>query len=122
MLQFLIHAASDHPELYRPMSQTPDPLRLTDLPNDIPARLVEIRGGRHLTRRLLGLGLRHGSQLRVVQRRGHGLVLACGEMRIALGSGIAEKLWVTPCDQPEPPLETPGSTSPQAAVEAKQGR
>jgi len=77
------------------MSQTSDPLRLTDLPDDTPARLAEILGGRHLTRRLLALGLRQGSPLSIVQRRGKGLVLASGEQRIAVGTGIAEKLWVT---------------------------
>ncbi|MCK7575557.1 MAG: ferrous iron transport protein A [Chromatiales bacterium] len=51
-------------------------------------------GGRQLTRRLLALGLRQGSPLSIVQRRSKGLVLASGELRIAIGTGIAEKLWV----------------------------
>lgn len=76
------------------MSQTSDLLRLTDLPDDTPARLAELRGGRQLTRRLLALGLRQGSPLSIVQRRSKGLVLASGELRIAIGLGIAEKLWV----------------------------
>lgn len=78
------------------MSQQSQPIPLSDLPYGRPARLTQIHGGRHLTRRLLALGLRQGSSLCVVQRRGQGLVLACGEVRIAVGSGIAEKLWVTP--------------------------
>lgn len=76
------------------MPQPPDLICLPDLPHDTPAQLADIRGGRHLTRRLLGLGLRQGSLLSVVQRRGQGLVLASGEVRIAVGLGIAEKLWV----------------------------
>ncbi|MBK1718363.1 FeoA family protein [Thiocystis violacea] len=76
------------------MPQSADPIRLPDLPPDTPAHLAEIRGGRHLTRRLLALGLRQGSPLCVVQRRGQGLVLASGGLRIAIGSGIAEKVWV----------------------------
>ncbi|NEV60583.1 FeoA family protein [Thiorhodococcus minor] len=78
------------------MSHQPQLIPLSDLPHETPARLTEIRGGRHLTRRLLALGLRQGSSLCVVQRRGQGLVLASGEARIAVGAGIAEKLWVTP--------------------------
>lgn len=93
---FSFNAVTDRSEPYRPMSQNSDPLRLTDLPDAIPARLAEIRGGRQLTRRLLALGLRQGSPLCIVQRRGKGLVLASGELRIAIGTGIAEKLWVTP--------------------------
>ncbi len=78
------------------MPQPAELIRLSDLPHDTPARLADIRGGRHLTRRLMALGLRQGSLLSVVQRRGQGLVLASGEARIAVGSGIAEKLWVAP--------------------------
>lgn len=76
------------------MSQPPDLICLPDLPHDTRAQLADIRGGRHLTRRLLALGLRQGSLLSVVQRRGQGLVLASGEIRIAVGMGIADKLWV----------------------------
>ncbi len=78
----------------------PDPaaelIRLADLPHDTAAYLTEIRGGHHLTRRLLALGLRQGCLFSVVQRRSQGLVLASGEARIAVGAGIAEKIWVTP--------------------------
>jgi ferrous iron transport protein A len=58
------------------------------------ARLVEIRGGRELTRRLLSLGLRVGSEVRVEHHRGRGLVVSAGSARIALGGGIVEKLIV----------------------------
>ncbi|MBN2885634.1 MAG: ferrous iron transport protein A [Chromatiaceae bacterium] len=74
----------------------PSLIKLSELPHETPARLVEIRGGRNLTRRLLALGLRQGSVLNVVQRRGQGLVLAAGDGRIAMGFGVAEKLWVCP--------------------------
>lgn len=85
------------------MLQSAELIQLADLPHDTPARLADIRGGRHLTRRLLALGLRQGSLLCVVQRRGQGLVLATGEVRIAVGSGIVDKLWV----KPEPAEELP---------------
>lgn len=78
------------------MSQPVVPIRLSELPHETTARLVDIQGGRHLARRLLALGLRQGNLLTVVQRRGQGLVLASGEARIAVGAGIADKLLVTP--------------------------
>jgi len=74
----------------------PSLIKLSELPHETPARLVEIRGGRTLTRRLLALGLRQGTLLNVVQRRGQGLVLAAGDGRVAMGFGVAEKLWVCP--------------------------
>ena len=70
------------------------PLRLADLPVGEPATIVEIRGGRQLTRRLLGLGLRLGSTVVVLHHRGSGVVLARGETRVALGGGVVDKLWV----------------------------
>lgn len=45
-------------------------------------------------RRLVALGLRPGSQVTVLHLRGRGVVLGCGETRIALGGGVAEKVLV----------------------------
>lgn len=61
-----------------------------------PARIVEIRGGRQLSRRLLALGLRVGSEVLVLHHRGGGLVVSLGDTRVALGGGIVDKLWVEP--------------------------
>jgi len=61
-------------------------------------RLRRIGGDRHLQRRLLGLGLRSGVELDIVQFRGNGVVVARGETRIALGSGVADKLLVEPLE------------------------
>ena len=69
---------------------------LGQLPVGAHARIAEIQGGRQLTRRLLGLGLRIGMELQVLQRRGRGVVVARGESRIALGGGVAEKIMMTP--------------------------
>ena len=69
---------------------------LLELPIGRSARIVEIRGGRQLNRRLLALGLRVGSEVRVLHHRGRGVVLSAGGNRVALGSGVAEKLSVVP--------------------------
>ncbi|MBB1125873.1 FeoA domain-containing protein [Thiospirillum jenense] len=71
---------------------------LTELPLGTTARIVRIAGGRDLNRRLLGLGLHIGSEIRIEHRRGRGFVVAAGETRIALGGGIVEKLLVTPLE------------------------
>lgn len=69
---------------------------LIDLPVGSLARIAEIRGGRQLTRRLQGLGLRVGSEVAVLHQRGRGLVVSAGGTRVALGGGIVEKLLVEP--------------------------
>ncbi|NKN34493.1 FeoA family protein [Marichromatium bheemlicum] len=58
-------------------------------------RVCTLQGGRQLARRLTELGLNQGTELRVVQRQGGGLIVARGETRIALGGGMATKILVT---------------------------
>jgi ferrous iron transport protein A len=69
---------------------------LAELPLGKSARIAEIHGGRRLTRRLLGLGLRVGSEVAVLHHRGRGVVLSTGDTRVALGGGVVEKLLVEP--------------------------
>lgn len=59
-------------------------------------RIVALHGGKGLTTRLTELGLNVGSEVRVVQRQGGGLLVARGESRIALGGGMAAKIQVAP--------------------------
>jgi ferrous iron transport protein A len=73
-----------------------DSLPLGLLPVGVCARVVEIRGGRELVRKLLALGIRIGSEVRVEHHRGRGLVVSAGATRVALGGGIVEKLTVVP--------------------------
>lgn len=56
-------------------------------------RLVRVDGGQRLQRRLLALGLSIGGEARLVQRRNGGVVLARGGNRVALGEGVAHKLF-----------------------------
>lgn len=64
-------------------------------------RIAEIRGGRQLTHRLRGLGLRVGSEVEMLHRRGSGVVLLVGETRVALGGGVTERLFVEPLESAE---------------------
>jgi ferrous iron transport protein A len=59
-----------------------------------PVRVIALGAGRNLDRRLTDLGLNVGSELRVVQRQGSGLVVTRGEARIAIGEGMAMKILV----------------------------
>jgi ferrous iron transport protein A len=59
-------------------------------------RIVALNGGKGLTTRLTELGLNVGSDVRVVQRQGGGILVARGESRIALGGGMAVKILVAP--------------------------
>jgi ferrous iron transport protein A len=57
-------------------------------------RITAIQGGRGLHRRLMGLGLRVGSEVEVLHHRGSGVVVASAGNRIALGGGVSEKLLI----------------------------
>jgi ferrous iron transport protein A len=69
---------------------------LSGLPVGSHACIKQVLGGRHLIHRLLSLGLRVGSDIELLQRRGGGVVVACQGTRIALGAGVAEKLQMLP--------------------------
>ncbi len=71
---------------------------LSDLTPGAQVRVSRILGGHQLQRRLLGLGIRVGSRVQVLHRRGRGVVVAAGGTRVALGGGIAERLLVQPAD------------------------
>ncbi|MBK5930929.1 FeoA family protein [Halochromatium salexigens] len=75
-------------------------LTLAQLPVGACAVVTRIVGGHELHRKLRGLGIRLGTELRVEHRRGSGLVVSAGNTRIALGGGIVEKLTVSRLDQP----------------------
>jgi ferrous iron transport protein A len=59
------------------------------------ARLISIRGGRRMRKRLADLGLNLGMTVRVIQRDRHRpLILAVKDARLALGRGMAHKIMV----------------------------
>jgi len=58
-------------------------------------RVVEIRAGRGLTRRLLAMGIAPGMKVRVLKSSGPGpILIEVGQTRIALGRGVAMKVLV----------------------------
>ncbi|MGB5494753.1 MAG: FeoA family protein [Sedimenticolaceae bacterium] len=61
-------------------------------------RLVRVEGGQRLQRRLLALGLSIGREVELVQRRSGGVVLASGGNRVALGEGVAHRLFAEVLD------------------------
>jgi len=73
-------------------------LPLCDLAVGQRLRLVRIDGGPRLQRRLLALGLSLDGELELVQRRPGGVVLARGANRVALGEGVAHKLYAEVVD------------------------
>lgn len=80
------------------ISTESDILPLNQLGAGQRARLTQINGDRQLSRRMLGLGLRRGVEVDIVQRRRNGVVIARGETRIALGTGVAEKIMAEPLE------------------------
>jgi ferrous iron transport protein A len=71
-------------------------LPLVEMPLGSRVRIAALRGGREMGRRLLGLGLRVGSEVEILHRRGGGVVVSTGENRIALGAGVAERILAEP--------------------------
>jgi Fe2+ transport system protein FeoA len=64
-------------------------------------RLVEVRAGNRLRKRLADLGLHNGMIIRVVSSNRDGaLILAVtADSRLALGQGMAQKIMVRPVEE-----------------------
>jgi ferrous iron transport protein A len=63
-------------------------------------RVVTLRGGSGLDRRMTEMGLNVGSELTVRHRQGGGgLVVSRGDTRFALGGGMAHKIMVERLEQ-----------------------
>lgn len=60
-----------------------------------------VQSGKGLNRKLMEQGLRPGMTVRVMQKRSGGFVLASQGQRIALGAGLAQKLYVSLPTRPE---------------------
>ncbi|TNG00707.1 MAG: ferrous iron transport protein A [Gammaproteobacteria bacterium] len=80
------------------MSHSPTATTLLMLDSGHQARITGILGGRNMTRRMLALGLRVGTVINILNRRGRGIVIGNAGTRVALGAGIADKLLVEPVD------------------------
>ena len=78
--------------------QVAQAIPLVDFPVGQRMRLVRVEGGQRLKRRLLALGLSIGGEAELVQRRPGGVVLARGGNRVALGEGVAHKLFAEVLD------------------------
>jgi ferrous iron transport protein A len=71
-------------------------LHLNQAPLGQQIRLTAIDGDHQLILKLLGMGMRVGTSLRITQRRGTSVVVACQDARIALGPGLAGRIQVVP--------------------------
>ncbi|MBN1259898.1 MAG: ferrous iron transport protein A [Anaerolineae bacterium] len=62
-------------------------------------KLVALRGGLRMRRRLADMGLTLEMPLRVVQHNGNGpLIVAVKDTRLAIGRGMAHHIMVEPCE------------------------
>ncbi len=69
------------------------PLTLASVGEEV--RLVDIRGGQDLRKRLADLGFNVGMTLRIVQKDVNGpMILAVKDSRMVLGRGMAQKVMV----------------------------
>lgn len=89
------------------------PLTLAKLPVGSSAVITRIAGGHELHRKLRGLGIHLGTEVRIEHRRGSGLVVSVGNSRVALGGGIVEKLLIAPTGEGQGSESTPTQDQPQ---------
>lgn len=60
-------------------------------------RIVSFGGGGKMAQRLIGMGLNVGSEVTIIRKGAPGpCVIAIGDVRIAVGAGMAHKIMVSP--------------------------
>lgn len=69
-------------------------VQLTMIPEGKRVRLVKIQAGRRMNHRLAEMGLTPGVEVTVLQDAGGPLLLGVRGSRIAVGRGMADKLYV----------------------------
>ncbi|GEM_PF-6721155 len=70
---------------------------LNQVPVDNWVSIVGITGNKRQIKRLITLGMMEDTQLKVIQsQRGNGLVVICGEARLAIGTEMARHIMVVP--------------------------
>ena len=66
-------------------------------PSATPLRVAAMDGGQAFRMRLAAMGIRIGTELKVVQRQAAGpLIVALRGTRIAIGRGMLDRIHVTP--------------------------
>lgn len=102
-----------------PAAATPEgTLRLCDLPPRTEAVVLSIEGGDAMHDRLVSMGLHVGAMVEVTRAGGAGgpTLVAIGETRLAVGRGMAERVFVAvPRRHPEHDVK-PAGASPNHAV------
>lgn len=66
---------------------------------DERVRITAFRAGKGMERKLRDMGIPLGSEVRVVQHKGAGVVLAANATRIALGTSAAQLVYVELIDE-----------------------
>ncbi len=73
---------------------SPGRYRLTAIPRKYTVHLLSIEGGHHVTQRLAEMGLTPGVSFEVLQNNAGPLLLRVRGSRLAVGRGMAAKIWV----------------------------
>jgi len=70
-------------------------MSLSDLKEKEKAKIVKIQGGIGIIQRLMDLGLTYGTVVQIDRNFGRGpIIVSVRNTDIALGRGIARKIWV----------------------------
>jgi ferrous iron transport protein A len=74
-------------------------MTLADTGSGETVRIVEIKAGRNVRGRLLGMGIMPGSEVRVLSGgRGGPVIIAQNDCRMALGLGMSKRIVVSRMD------------------------
>jgi len=90
----VVQPVRPHAELLTHSLDESHKLPLGKAPIQVPLRIIAVRAGKALEKRMISLGMPLGTEVEIIQRRGQSVVLVVGSSRIALGTGMVSKIMV----------------------------
>jgi ferrous iron transport protein A len=90
----VVQTVKPHAELMTHTLGESHVLPLARAPVCVPLRIIAVRAGKTLEKRMISLGMPLGTEVEILHRRGHSVVLVVGSSRIALGAGMVGKIMV----------------------------
>ena len=90
----IVQPIRPHATLLSRSAESQSAVPLTKAPVGERLRIIAVRAGKTLEKRMISMGMPLGMEIEIMHRRGGSVVLVVGTSRVALGAGMVGKIMV----------------------------
>lgn len=90
----IVQPIRPHATLLSRTTESQGALPLSHAPVGERLRIIAVRAGKTLEKRMISMGMPLGMEVEIMHRRGGSVVLVVGTSRVALGAGMVGKIMV----------------------------